>query len=245
MRLDRVTITGADDSVRPSDLIKLTQEFPFVEWGILASRSQQMSPRYPSHGWIMDLQNANNHTPLSLSLHLCGHYVRRLLVGIDEVPSWMWRGFERVQLNFHGERAPYLSAPFAEALKHKRRQFIFQIDGADGLEYLRGIIDRVNAVPLFDMSGGAGSVPVAWPKAEGFKTDLSSRAGGAVNYFGYAGGLGPHNVLSELKRIAEAADGERIWIDMETRVRSSNDRVFDLGLVRSVLESCAMYVSAS
>ena len=31
--LDRVTITGADDSVRPTDLLELSREFPFVEWG--------------------------------------------------------------------------------------------------------------------------------------------------------------------------------------------------------------------
>ena len=34
-----VTITGADDSIQPSQLLDLQKEFPFVEWGILLSRN--------------------------------------------------------------------------------------------------------------------------------------------------------------------------------------------------------------
>ena len=33
--LQTVTLTGADDSVNPEDLIAISKEFPFVEWGIL------------------------------------------------------------------------------------------------------------------------------------------------------------------------------------------------------------------
>lgn len=50
--LERVTITGADDSTDISQLVELSQEFPFVEWGILVSRRSEGGPRFPSREWI-------------------------------------------------------------------------------------------------------------------------------------------------------------------------------------------------
>ena len=38
MKLTRVTITGADDSVEPRALAELSEAFPFVEWGLLMSK---------------------------------------------------------------------------------------------------------------------------------------------------------------------------------------------------------------
>ena len=60
---------------------------------------------------------------------------------------------------------------------------------------------------------------------------------------GYAGGLGPDNIESELQRIAAAAGDAPFWIDMETRVRSDNDEQFDLNKVRRCLEITAPLVS--
>ena len=37
MILDRVTITGADDSIHVEQLAELSQAYPYVEWGILVS----------------------------------------------------------------------------------------------------------------------------------------------------------------------------------------------------------------
>ncbi|MHB1675039.1 MAG: hypothetical protein ACYCSP_12405 [Acidobacteriaceae bacterium] len=37
MKLETVTITGADDSTDIVELAELSEEFPFVEWGILIS----------------------------------------------------------------------------------------------------------------------------------------------------------------------------------------------------------------
>ena len=33
--LKMVTVTGADDSVKPSDLAEIAAEYPFVEFGLL------------------------------------------------------------------------------------------------------------------------------------------------------------------------------------------------------------------
>lgn len=36
--INKVTVTGADDSIDPGDLISIQQEYPFVEFAILLSR---------------------------------------------------------------------------------------------------------------------------------------------------------------------------------------------------------------
>ena len=46
MKLQYVTMTGADESVDPKALIELSKEFPFVEWGILIGSQSGM--RFPS-----------------------------------------------------------------------------------------------------------------------------------------------------------------------------------------------------
>src|SRR5205085_2594517 len=118
----------------PSDLIPLTKEFPFVEWGILASASQRgKSPRFPGVAWVQELRSLDY--PMNLSLHLCGRWVRELLMGRNILPGdEIDPAFQRVQLNFHAENTPCDPEAFCQALLSvgKNRQFIFQIDGAGG-----------------------------------------------------------------------------------------------------------------
>lgn len=249
MNLDRVTITGPDDSIRPDELIPLSQEFPFVEWGILFSKSQTGSARFPSFDWMMGLRTVARTAPISLSLHLCGQYVRQILIG--ETPQDVWSvidAYDRVQLNFHAERNECKPVECLKALvafsDHGRRQFIFQIDGERGNKHLEAIygemdkVDDIDAVGLFDVSGGAGILPAEWPKPEYMTTDQD------YAYHGYAGGLGPDNLAEQIPLIGKAANGCRFWIDMETKVRSHNDRQFDLAKVRRCLEISKPFVRA-
>lgn len=243
MKLERVTLTGADDSVEPGDLLELSREFPFVEWGILVSRSHPKEPRWPSVEWIQALQRcARPPDEMSLSLHVCGRFVRDLLLGENEVPRELLQGFNRVQLNFHGERVAHNRALFLQALPSLgKRQIIFQIDGEDGPGHLDFVLKNdkeggVDAVPLFDLSHGAGISPRAWP---------APLMPGVLQ--GYAGGLGPDNVAAELERIAAAAADARVWIDMETKIRTPAGYrldVFDLKKVRAVLKAAAPHVAA-
>ena len=90
---------------------------------------------------------------------------------------------------------------------------------------------KIFAVPLFDLSGGAGILPESWPKAKG-------------EYCGYAGGLSPENLEEQLEKIKCVVDeDQKIWIDVETHVRSSDDKQFDLDKVRKFLEISKRYVS--
>lgn len=241
--LDRVTMTGADDSVFPESLASMSGLYPFVEWGILASKSSMGSPRFPSLAAINDIQRVANGRPMNLCLHLCGRWVRRLLLGVNELPNGILDGFQRVQLNFHAERTKCDQSKFAKALRSLgKRQIIFQIDGNGGNEHLQAVYeidagDGIDAVGLFDISGGAGILPAKWPEPYFMQNDVD------YAYQGYAGGLGPENLSEQLPLIDQASDGARIWIDMETKVRSNDDLKFDMKKVEQALKISKAFIA--
>lgn len=251
MELDRVTITGADDSVDVNDLLAISKDFPFVEWGILFSAGKPPRPRFPSAGWLHKLIMLHYESPLSLSMHLCGRHIS----GLQEpgykrnfVLQGLYKIFSRVQLNFHGEPVPESSwKPLAENLNEwhdwrPKTQFIFQADGVnnDLLGDVLGIAEDspryFDGVILFDCSHGAGVSPESWPEPLYYESDVR------MAYHGYAGGLGPDNLAAEIPRIEAVADNCRTWIDMETKVRSDDDKTFDLAKVRQCLEICSPFV---
>ena len=241
MILDRVTLTGADDSVDVKELIPLSRDYPFAEWGILFSGRRLGMPRYPSRAWLAELERLMWQVPMRLSAHLCGRWVRDLVTG----GKFTWKDehameekhFQRVQLNFHGEfhrrcmafeQILMTDAPLCES-SSGGRQFILQCDGVND-PAAKDWANIADAVPLFDQSGGAGIVPGEWPKAW------------PGVYCGYAGGLGPDNLAEQLPRIELAAGDERVWIDMERKVRSEDDCKFDLEKVRRVLDTVRPWV---
>lgn len=248
MILDRVTITGADDSVQPLDLLKLSERFPFVEWGILVSGSKQGGARFPSQEWMDNLRLFAQGVPdneLRLSMHVCGRWVRDICNGVfttlltELLPNDLGFNFyercQRIQLNFHAYAHAVSEPAFSDGLRRmcSGHQVIFQCDGVNDHLASHARDDGINAVPLYDKSGGAGVIPAEWPKP---MTGI---------YSGYAGGLAPHNVADELKhRISLVCrEDDRIWIDCETHVRSDSDRTFDLAKVRAFLEAAEEHVT--
>lgn len=229
--ITKVTITGADDSITPAELMLLGEEFPFVEWGILFS-NQFGNPRFPSLEWIDDLlEIATNET--NLSLHLCGRYVRDLLLGNDhfsqDIPV---NCFKRIQINTHG-RTHTTAGFLAEVLrKYPDVQWIFQYDNVNTrfIDLLKG--SDINHAALFDLSHGAGLLPSKWP--DPLRVPC-----------GYAGGLSPDNLIDQIHKIEEKAGSAEIWIDMETHVRSNMDQKFDLQKVRKCLEISANHIAVS
>ena len=68
-QLKFVTMTGADDLVKPRDLYLLSQKYPFVEWAFLMSRTRTgLEPRYPSLKWLSEVSNYD----INKAVHLCG-----------------------------------------------------------------------------------------------------------------------------------------------------------------------------
>lgn len=233
MRLDRVTITGADDRTPASALFTLSERFPFVEWGILLSRSSAGGRRFPSIGWIERLLALDGSASLKLSGHLCGSWVKELCRGrrtFDHEEPSIARGFQRVQLNFHAIAHTVDAPPFVDCLRTWGvGEYIFQLDDVNNAILARAQSAGVQAVPLFDLSGGAGILPSAWPRP-------------SAEYCGYAGGLSPDNLEEQLARIGDAAGESRVWIDVETHVRTPDNAQLDLARVERFLEIAAPHV---
>lgn len=238
MILDRVTLTGADESVDPADLLRLSREFPFVEWGILYG-SKEGTPRYPASEWRSQLAKVAMGAvaevrPMRLSAHLCSRWVRDfVLEGRYTFGQRLEEPiYARVQLNFHAYHHPADPSFVAAALRLSEwKEIIFQLDEVNDDLWKSSREKGIRAVPLFDTSGGAGILPHSWPKPY------------ANVYCGYAGGLGPDNLVEQLRAISTQAIGAvPVWVDMETRVRSEGDAVFDLDKCRRVLEAAAPFV---
>lgn len=230
--LTRVTITGPEDSTSIAELIRLSQEFPFVEWGILVSESKEGHGRFPSRAWIDRFVEETRDVPMNVSTHICGRWVRELLIGqlnFAELPLCISRS-QRVQINTHS-RAHLAIVGFGEKLKElPERQIIFQWDGVNDALAFSAMNYGINAAALFDKSGGAGVLPESWPTPHD------------VIPCGYAGGLGPENVVAEIAKI-EAVCDRPYWIDMERRVRTEDDTKLDLKKVERVLRACAPLIA--
>lgn len=230
-----VTVTSADYSVRPEDLVPIAKEYPFVEFGILLSKKRQGSKRFPSRDWLEELYILWRQERLVLSGHLCGRWVRDLCAGTPsffEDLGYIWKMFGRFQLNFHAEPHKVDEQRFSEILRQylNSKPIIFQMDGTnEKIFYSIEARWGIQAFPLFDRSGGEGLLPGEW-----FKQIPNT-------YCGYAGGLSPDNLKSEMERISKVAIGP-IWIDAETLLRSEDDLVFDLEKVRCFLEVARPWV---
>ena len=222
MNLRSVTITGADDSTNQDDLVFLSRKYPFVEWGILVSgKHREGTFRFPSGAWASSFARKSIDNNMSVSVHLCGKLVRTLCDGTDSLMFYknnkeLIDSAKRIQLNFHAITHTIKEPDFSRTLgSFKNHQFIFQLDGVNNMILGDSRRKGLNAVPLFDTSGGIGRLPEYWPDPMNC-------------YCGYAGGLSPENLEEQIRSIGAVAGESPIWIDVETRVRSDDDSVLDI-----------------
>lgn len=252
MRIERVTMTGADDRTDPLALLDLSRRYPFVEWGVLFSEGRSGTPRYPGADWISVLLSlASYREGAHFAAHLCGGTMRRFMEAFGPTPepnhdAWLSpfgltlveydSFFGRTQVNFDQGREGFDEARLATLIQRwkvrTRGELITQHNAgnADIWPVLQSA-DRSDGRTgrhqlLMDASGGRGASPEAWPRPI------------AGVFCGYAGGLGPDTVLTDLHRIAEVVGDGVIWIDMEGRLRDAADR-FDLDRVELVLRAVA------
>ncbi len=232
--ITKVTITGADDSVHPKQLLNLSKKYPFVEWGILVSKKMFGTNRFPSLAWLGRLENIWLRNDINLSCHLCGMYVRELAIGnpiaISDLAD-IWQMFERVQINFHGIPHEHNKKMFDLLKLDPEKEFIFQYDLVNSSIAQEAKGNGVhNCAILYDTSSGKGILPRIWPAPLDWI------------HCGYAGGLSPENLKSQILVIENIVGFTDIWIDMETHVRSDNDTRFDLDKVEECLKICCEYV---
>ena len=242
-----VTVTGADDRNVLRELLEISCDYSFAEFGILLSKKHFGAIRYPSRSWLEKLHNLAGSLPFgrkgfNLSGHICGEWVRKLCVGegdfFEELDP-IWEIFQRFQLNFHGEPHKFLESECVGIIKGylPGKTIIVQMDGVNDhiLHTLRA--NNIDAVPLFDKSSGAGILPDVWPKK---LADI---------YCGYAGGLSPENLANEIPKLFEQTGPSPIWIDAETLLRTAfgsegakyGDH-FDLKKVRDFLTAAQPWV---
>lgn len=223
-KVSKCTLTGVDESTDLGDLEQLSAEFPIVEWGILYSPKRQGQPgRYPSARKIASFLNELPMS-MSLSLHICGSGVTDFIKGeaiVEMLVKLVGLRNGRVQLNFNAlEDGIDMAALIKRMQENPDVDFITQVNENNLL-----IGDLLSHVPnhgfLIDSSLGSGKSPESWPVLP-------------EKYSGYAGGLGPDNVASELEKIT-VISAKDFWIDMEGKLRT--DDAFDLTKARAVLQA--------
>jgi hypothetical protein len=207
-----VTITGADDAVDPRDMVELSAEFPFLEWGILLSTKRMGTPRYPtvSPEWASRMLELASEC--LFSAHLCGDFARRTAYCL--LPSWLPAIFGRCQIN--GYDSSYCNGVTDLSLDYPI-EFILQCRSVDDLQPLATqSIMMGRASVLFDPSGGRGIESCCWPVAP-----LNTK-------IGFAGGIGPDNVEMAISGIIASNQWlQSFWIDMESGVRTDDRLDFD------------------
>lgn len=230
--LELITLTGVDEHTSLPALEQMSELHPYVEWGFLYSPKRQGTPgRYPS---IATLQQAFIKLPhhMKVALHVCGAGVPNLLQGESVVTQLVemigYRG-GRVQLNFNAARIESkftLDDVRIFLEKHPSINFITQHNDAN-VNVHQVLHDLPNHSVLFDASGGRGLAPTGWSKPlEGV-------------HCGYAGGLGPDNLATELLAIQSVAEASPYWVDMEGKLRDQDDR-FDLERISSMLDALSL-----
>lgn len=256
--LDLVTVTGADDTFPPGMVIQFAHQYPHAEFGLLMSyKSEDGLPRFPSNSWLRRLTELKVETPeLQLAAHLCGPIVQDVFDGkLGHVFARLWTSnrprqhpfFKRLQLNTHGVQIRFDPATLRSSIDELLDlgySVIFQFDGVN-TEALDACVPLNEAFPrgersvstLFDRSHGEEVLPTSWPA---IIPEIRC---------GYAGGLSPENVASQLAILSQIVPANKsYWIDAETHLRSplfrSNIDLFDAVKVSAFLEAAAPFVTS-
>lgn len=227
------TLTGADNTTDPKALIELSIKYPFVEWGILYSESKMGTGRYPTKEWINsfvdavieDWEKNSDGAHINICLHICGSAVSKFINNTDRSLIALADAFDRVQLNFRSNNFPIVDI-ISCLNRYPVQQIITQHNNANKL-LVKHLSKQTNHALLFDTSGGRGIETAEWI------APLDKKL------WGYAGGLGPDNVVEQLRKIQSLNKGRDFYIDMENKLRT--DDKFDLTKVRKVLELVKEY----
>lgn len=237
MNLQYCTFTGVDIYTDVDRLLRLSKKYPFVEWGILYSDSRAATEnKYGLLSWVENTVNLLRMNGAKVAVHLCGSAVKQFVFKRTNLIQLATIA-DRVQLNLpvDANLTTFDLVRVAHYLKKITKvQLVLQANDAN-MRHCQKLSRITNEKPyafLFDSSGGRGISPGKWPSLGGDDEHELSRNNALL---GFAGGLGVDNISTELKAILDRAHGKPFWIDMESKVRTTDDR-FDLDAVEAVLE---------
>lgn len=249
MKFYCMTITGADDSVDPNELVAISEEFRFVEWGILFSPERQGNePRYPSLRWLEKFYSVIP-AHLNRAAHVCGQHARDILFdgyfndNHDAFRRDHLDNFSRIQVNGFGKYMELQkpSEHLCDVLQRKDRgRYIMQVqEQGSHAAKLAGALEMVfgsNVEAIYDPSGGTGlSLGASYPNRMMQPPFTNSIV------MAYAGGINVSNVRTTVKRIKSEFDyfTNHFSLDMETGARSDDGVKFDLSKCVAVLKEVA------
>jgi len=225
MKLRYATFTGADDNTDLSELQRISNEYPFVEWGFLLSQNKKGTQRYPSASTFEKI----NELHVKKSIHICGSICKSIVENgaisdkndVSLFMSAMKNPLTtRCQLNFNLENTKLDLLNMSWFALRFFNKFILQQNKSNSplIDSIYPFVSKTKRLQvLFDCSGGCGT---EIEKIPSLIPDI---------FCGYAGGLSPENLEKKLQEIESVVDGNEIWIDMESGVRTNNE--FDLNKV--------------
>jgi phosphoribosylanthranilate isomerase len=221
------TFTGIDAKTDLGRVLALSQEFPFLEFGVLLSLSPgDKDARYMAPSVVeLVLKDLARHD-VNTALHVCGSAVNAYVAG-DQVVKRPALYADRVQLNFSANRVPFTVEELDKAISTAPYKIITQHFPPNAA--LVSALKAKNHQVLFDLSGGRGIETDVWPDA------FESKA------TGFAGGLGPETIEAALPKILNSSRNGNSWIDMENRIRSNG--YLDLDLCEAVARTVAPFVT--
>jgi hypothetical protein len=228
------TLNGVDDAVNIHDIVRLSKEYPFAEWGVLVDGVDEGSKRFPSKAWIEDFAAT---TPgVYKSLQITCSRMPDVVEGVTNVlSSYNLNGFQRVLFSFDLLAMPYtlISRILKWAREAPHLQFITQHNGKNqNVWKLFAEAGLNNHAVLFDSSNGTGRTPARWPEPiSGIPC-------------GYCGGLSPMNIEDNLAAIAGIIGDGVTWVDMASGLRDDNDE-FDIMKAEQVLLFTSRYTLPS
>lgn len=230
MKIDRVSITWADNKVSYNALKNLQNKYPFVEWAILFSQFKSGQQRYPDASYRNELLLWE----LNLAAHFCGWYSKTVLETKDySILTRLSEQFKRVQINYNfSSNDKWNLQSFLDFVDTTpEREYILQYNKSNSETLDKAELDGLpsNVHFLFDASGGRGKVIETFP--EPFHNI----------YTGYSGGISVDNIESICALITKTPNEASVWIDMESGVRTENE--FDLTKVETILATYANYIA--
>lgn len=237
MILDRVTITGVDNTVEMSFIDEMTSSYSSVEWGVLLTNgTRKGGPRYPDDAWLAELTTTfKGKYDQNFAAHFCGDLCDELIgesgesyksgVLVEHSEPYF---FSRVQLNSFpdGKWMPWHVNSLAASLA--KVEIIVPLTSDHALFLARHPFHE-SVTFLYDDSRGRGIRPDEWPPI----THVNDRV------IGFAGGINPNNIREVLDEFSTQDVDGWFWLDMETGVRT-DDR-FDYTKVEEILRVAMSY----
>ena len=220
--LKHITFTGVDSRTDISELLRIRDKYPLVEFGVLLSEKwAENGNRYFNPDDFYKLTKLG----LRLSGHLCGSLARGTVKDgfnkLEEFCGGYLEIFQRVQLNIAPYRNIVDKISFDYVPQTLDEIIIQQRKPNDCELFMKSELPHYCSM-LLDASGGRGIDTEVLTMKSDYK-------------IGYAGGFNPENTAKKLEYLLNDENVGDFWIDMESGVRT--DDWFDTKKVEQVLES--------